>query len=277
MTADPVQSVPGAGLQRLLEIRALGKAFQTDGRSRSFVLQGIDFDIAAGEFVLVVGANGSGKTTLLNLITGALVPTTGSIHLRRDGAVVDWNRLSRRDRSRHLARVYQDPQQGTVTDMTLEDNLRLVTMTDRFPSPFRLKPSNHDGGAYEATLDRSGVPGRRRSHMSELSQGQRQILALEMALLRHPSLLVLDEPTASLDRPNATRCMETIGRIAREEKVAALVVTHNLGDALRYGDRLVVLREGRLVANLAGEQKRTLDAVGILGLCGFVEMSDSRS
>ncbi len=255
-----------------LELRSLGKTFQNGATGAVVALEDVDLDVCAGEFILIVGANGSGKTTLLHLITGVLAPTTGNIRQCGPEGAVDWGRLSRRDRSVHVAQVYQDPREGTVTDMTLEDNLRLVAMQRGLPSLFRWVTSRDDRYRFEKALSRAGVAGRLGTYMRDLSQGQRQILALEMALMRRPWLLALDEPTASLDRQNATRCMQAIARIGRDDGVATLVVTHNLGDALRFGDRLVVLRGGRVVANLAEKEKQALAPADIFALCGLMEL-----
>lgn len=253
-----------------LRLRGLSKTFSANGRDSVRALVGLDLDLSAGEFVVIVGGNGSGKSTLLNLVAGVYLADEGSITLVGPNSEVDWTTRPRWERAAFVARVHQNPQVGTVADLTVAENLRLASMRDFAPSPLRIRPSERTRLEYEQRIEAAGLGVKLGGQVSELSQGQRQLLAIELALLRHPAFLLLDEHTASLDRTNAQRCMDATAQLCRTRQATVMMVTHNLHDALAYGDRLIVLRDGRLAANLADDEKRQVNMVRLMELCGFM-------
>jgi putative ABC transport system ATP-binding protein len=195
---------------------------------------------------------------------------SGSVELVNGDSTIDWSTVPRWKRAAYVARVHQDPRQGTAAGMTVWENFRLFAARRGIPSPLSFVPLEHDRQWFAQRLTALGLPDRLDTRIADLSQGQRQLLALELAMLRRPAFLLLDEHTASLDRDNARRCLEATVRLSREQWTTVLMVTHNLADALHYGDRLVVLRDGRILENLDANQKRSLDLQKLIDLCGYV-------
>lgn len=253
-----------------LHIRSVTKSFADAGNSKVVALRSVDLTVEPGEFVVIVGGNGSGKSTLLNVLAGDLAPDSGEISVSSAGKARDLLSMPRWQRAPLLARVHQDPRRGTASGMTVWENLRLASAREPIPSPLRFMPATHDRKWYSSRLARLGLAAKMDSRVAELSQGQRQLLALELAVLRQPEFLLLDEHTASLDQPNAKKCMETTVSLSREGSVSVIMVTHNLLDALTFGDRLVVLREGQVTANIDGEGKQALTLPDLLWLCGYM-------
>jgi len=260
------QSSAGHGLR----IQKLSKAFPSNGNGPLRALCDFDVDIAAGEFVVVVGPNGSGKTTLLNLLAGDLQPDSGSIELVDAHEAADWTHLPPWKRAEQLARVHQDPRLGTAAGMTVWENIRLVTSRSTIPLPLRHRLTMSCRNGHIQRLARLGLAAKIDSRVADLSQGQRQLLAVELAMLRKPSILLLDEHTASLDQANARGCLDATVQLSRENATTVVMVTHNLMDALTYGDRLLILRDGRLAEDLTAEDKASLELNHLLALCGYV-------
>jgi putative ABC transport system ATP-binding protein len=251
-----------------LEIRGLAKTYNENG-DRVPALRDIDLDIAAGEFVVIIGANASGKTTLLRLIAGDVPASAGSICMIHGTTKVLWDGMPAWRRSASLGRVHQNPVAGTVNSLTVLENLRLAAMQGRIPSPLRLGVTLDEREKFEARLERLGLKDKLGQRVSELSHGQRQLLAVEMAMMRNPYLLLLDEHTASLDRANSLKCLELTRRLSESSGTTVLMVTHNFNDALAMGDKLVILREGRVAANLDRQRKASLSILDLFALCGL--------
>jgi len=255
--------------EHAVSIQGLTKSFPANGAGEVRALLDFDLDAEAGEVVVIVGPNGAGKTTLLNLVGGDIPPDRGSIFLAGQDGRTDITRLPRWQRARYVARVHQNPKDGTVANLTVLENLHLASMAGRNPSPLRFGVDKREREAYLSRLAAVGIEDKLHSRVADLSQGQRQLLAVELALLQHPKVLLLDEHTASLDMANAARCLEATEALCHSTRTTALMVTHNLADALRYGDRLVVLRDGRAVANVAGDAKAQIDVARLFELCGY--------
>lgn len=255
-----------------IRLDAVSKRFNDGGSVWVDAVVDVSVSVGPGEFVAVVGANGSGKTTLLDLIAGEIDPTTGRVFATDSGGDHELTPLAKWQRAAapfSFGRVRQDPKAGTVGDLSILDNLRLARLTSSFCSPLRWRPSKTDEQAFSARLARTGLGSRSGARASELSGGQRQILAVEMALLRDPGLLLLDEHTASLDRRNAARCMAITSELCRISHVTVIMVTHNFADAIQYADRVIVLRDGRLVGQLEGDTKRATSVATLVELCGL--------
>lgn len=239
----------------MLELDQLQLTFHT---GKANALTAIDIDrlvLPAGEFMVVLGANGSGKSTLLNVVAGSLFPDRGTIML--DGE--DLTRRPDYQRSRRIARVFQNPLAGTAGTLTLLDNFRMAAMRGSRKglrigtgAGFRQKVRDQ-----VATLG-MGLEDKLQQPMGTLSGGQRQALTLLMSVMSDVDVLLLDEPTAALDPRTAQQVMEIANRLIRENNLIALLVTHHIHEALRYGDRLVQMGNGQVIRDLDAAAKQSL-------------------
>lgn len=225
-----------------------------------------------GDFCTVIGGNGAGKSTLLNAVSGVYIPDEGTIEL--NGA--DVTRMSEFRRAKFIGRVFQDPMKGTAGGMQLEENLLLAS---RRGESRRLKWAFSDGDHEKyremvARLD-LGLEDRLRTRIDLLSGGQRQAVTLLMATLKKPDILLLDEPTAALDPKTADKVLKITDEIVSEQHLTTLMITHNMRDALRYGNRLIMMNSGRIIADYAEEEKREL-TIKVL-LKKFEENADALS
>ena len=225
-----------------------------------------------GDFCTVIGGNGAGKSTLLNAVSGVYIPDEGTIEL--NGA--DVTRMSEFRRAKFIGRVFQDPMKGTAGGMQLEENLLLAS---RRGESRRLKWAFSDGDHEKyremvARLD-LGLEDRLGTRIDLLSGGQRQAVTLLMATLKKPDILLLDEPTAALDPKTADKVLKITDEIVSEQHLTTLMITHNMRDALRYGNRLIMMNSGRIIADYAEEEKREL-TIEVL-LKKFEENTDALS
>lgn len=225
-----------------------------------------------GDFCTVIGGNGAGKSTLLNTVSGVYIPDEGTIEL--NGA--DVTRMSEFRRAKFIGRVFQDPMKGTAGGMQLEENLLLAS---RRGESRRLKWAFSDGDHEKyremvARLD-LGLEDRLGTRIDLLSGGQRQAVTLLMATLKKPDILLLDEPTAALDPKTADKVLKITDEIVSEQHLTTLMITHNMRDALRYGNRLIMMNSGRIIADYAEEEKREL-TIEVL-LKKFEENTDALS
>ncbi len=245
----------------MIELRQITKNFRTGGTDEVTALKDVTLQIENGEFVVLVGANGSGKTTLLNIISGVHRPQKGKILI--DGSEV--TRLPEYKRARWIARVFQNPFYGTAPDLTILDNFRLAALrsqtkrlsigiNSRFRKLVQEKIAGLDMGL-EHKLDQP---------IGQLSGGQRQALTLLMCTMDRTSVLLLDEPTAALDPKSARIVLSLADRLIRDLGLTALLVTHNLKDALQFGSRLIQMHEGRIERDLSHSEKERLQLTDML-------------
>lgn len=245
----------------MLSIRGLTKRFPLGGGSVNTAVDRVDLTVEKGEFVTLIGSNGAGKSTLLNLIAGRYLPDEGRLVL--DGT--DVTRWSEHRRAAYIGRVFQDPLQGTAASMTVEENLSIAERRGRRRTFAR--GVTRDGRArYRELLAPLGLglENRLQSEVGLLSGGQRQSLALVMATMTKPSLLLLDEHTAALDPKTAQQVLELTARIVAEHQLTTLMVTHNLEHALRLGDRTIMMHEGRIVLDLSGPERAKMTVQDLL-------------
>lgn len=247
----------------MLTITNLTKTFHPGTPNQKPAIRQLDLHLEPGEFVTLIGSNGAGKSTLLNLIAGTILPDGGTILL--DGEDITFQREHRRARS--LGRVFQDPLRGTAPSMTVEENLALSLRSAR-QGGFCLGVSQQQRRLFRERLSRLGLglEERLKSPIGLLSGGQRQAITLLMATMAAPKLLLLDEHTAALDPATAGKVLELTAEIVAEKRIATLMVTHNIGCALRMGSRTVMMSEGRMVLDLTGEQRREMDVPTLLEL-----------
>ena len=247
----------------MLDINHIAKTFNPGLITEKRALADVDLHLAEGDFVTMIGGNGAGKSTTLNAVAGTFMVDRGSIVI--DG--VDVTHLPEYKRAKYLGRVFQDPMNGTAATMNIEENLALAYRRGQGRT-LRWGITAKERDEYReklATLG-LGLEDRMSSKVGLLSGGQRQALTLLMATMNPPWLLLLDEHTAALDPKTAEVIMQLTGRLVREKGLTTLMVTHNLRYALEYGDRILMLHEGRAVLDKSGEEKRALKLEQVLGL-----------
>lgn len=239
----------------MLQLRGVKKVFNAGTIDEKVAIAGIDLVIDKGDFVTVIGSNGAGKTTLLNLIAGTFLADEGDISI--DGENV--TQLPEHTRAKFLGRIFQDPLTGTAASMTIEENLGMADLRGRRRTLARGVSKTRRNVYRQLLLQMElGLENRLKQSVSLLSGGQRQSLALIMATLSVPKLLLLDEHTAALDPKTARRVMHLTQKIIDQNQLTAIMVTHNMEQAIRYGNRLVMLHEGNIQLDIKGEVKRSL-------------------
>ncbi len=245
----------------MLELKGIHKTFNPGTVNANHALKGLDLVLNDGDFVTVIGGNGSGKSTTMNAISGVFGVDEGTITI--DG--VDITKLSEHQRAKYIGRVFQDPMMGTAATMGIEENLALAARRGKVHT-LRGGINNKERVVYVEQLKALGLglEERMTSKVGLLSGGQRQALTLLMATLQKPKLLLLDEHTAALDPKTAKKVLELSAKIVEEHKLTTLMITHNMRDAIEYGNRLIMLHEGNIIYDVAGEEKQNLKVVDLL-------------
>ena len=245
----------------MLKLSHVKKTFNRGTVTEKRALTGVDLTLADGDFVTVIGGNGAGKSTLLNMIAGVYPLDSGTVGL--DGE--DISRLSEPKRAKYLGRVFQDPMRGTAADMQIEENLALAKRRGQRRT-LRWGITRAEREEYAELLKKLdlGLETRMQAKVGLLSGGQRQALTLLMATLTNPHVLLLDEHTAALDPKTAAKVLELTEQIVGERKLTTLMVTHNMNDAIRLGNRLIMMHEGRVIYDVAGDEKRALTVPDLL-------------
>ena len=268
-----VQSQPA---RAMLELKSIYKTFNPGTINAKTALQDLSLTLNDGDFVTVIGGNGAGKSTMLNAVAGTFTVDAGTIAI----GGVDVTHLPEHRRAKFIGRVFQDPMMGTAPTMQIEENLALaarrgrrrglswgITRTEREEYREKLK-----------TLG-LGLEDRMTSKVGLLSGGQRQALTLLMASLRRPELLLLDEHTAALDPATAAKVLELSDRIVAENHLTAMMITHNMRDAITHGNRLIMMNAGRIILDISGEETKKLTKQDLLdrfaALAGQQEETDS--
>ena len=239
----------------MLEISHVTKTFNAKTVNERVALDDVCLRLEDRDFVTVIGGNGAGKSTLLNAIAGVWPVESGSIVI--DGT--DITGMSEHRRAALLGRVFQDPMLGTAATMQIEENLALALRRGQSRT-LKAGITKEERGRYRDLLAELGLglENRMTAKVGLLSGGQRQALTLLMATLNKPRLLLLDEHTAALDPRTAAKVLELSEKIIHENQLMTLMVTHNMKDAIRYGNRLIMMNEGRIILDISGEQKKQL-------------------
>ena len=239
----------------MVEINSISKTFNPGTINSVKALDEVSLTLGSGEFVTVIGGNGSGKSTMLNAIAGVYLTDEGGIKLGRR----DVTYLPEYKRAAWLGRVFQDPMIGTASEMTIEENLALAVRRGTFRGLRRGVPKLERIKYREALAQLDlGLEDRLTTKVGLLSGGQRQALTLLMATIKEPELLLLDEHTAALDPKTAQKVLELTDILVRRGNLTTLMITHNMKDAIRYGDRLIMMSRGKIVFEAVGNQKREL-------------------
>ena len=247
----------------MLNINHIAKTFNPGTITEKRALADVDLKLNEGDFVTIIGGNGAGKSTTLNAVAGVFTVDKGTIEV--DG--VDVTRLPEFKRAKYLGRVFQDPMTGTAATMNIEENMALA-MRRGEKRTLRWGISNMERDMYREQLRTLGLglEDRMSSKVGLLSGGQRQALTLLMAALRTPKLLLLDEHTAALDPKTAAKVLELTEKIVAEQKLTAMMVTHNMKDAIAMGNRLIMMNAGRVVVDVRGEEKKKLTREDLMQL-----------
>ncbi len=255
----------------MLKLENIWKTFNAGTVNEKVALSGLNLQMNEGDFVTVIGGNGAGKSTMLNAIAGVFGVDEGKILI--DG--VDVTNLPEYKRAAYIGRVFQDPMMGTAATMQIEENLALAA---RRGKPRRLgagitKAEREEYKEQLKILD-LGLEERLTSKVGLLSGGQRQALTLLMATLQKPKLLLLDEHTAALDPKTAAKVLDATQRIVEKDHLTTMMITHNMRDAIAYGNRLIMMYNGHIVVDVSGEQKKNLTVEQLLNLFSQASGSD---
>ena len=246
----------------MLEIRDLTKVFVSDNNiDKKIALDKINLTINDGEFVTVIGGNGSGKSTLMNIISGSILPDEGQIYL--DGELI--TKLSEHKRAKFLGRVFQDPNMGTATNMSLLENLELAYRRgEKRTLKWGFKKEHEK--IFKEKLQKLdlGLENNLNKKIGLFSGGQRQAITLLMATFMTPKLLLLDEHTAALDPKTATKVLKITNEVVTENNITTIMITHNMKDAIKYGNRLIMFNNGHIVFDISGEEKQQLKVQDLL-------------
>lgn len=236
----------------MIELAALEKTFEQPGGERAIALRGVDLTMPPGQFLTVIGSNGSGKSTILNVIAGTYRPDAGTIRI----ANTEVTRWPEHKRATLIGRVFQDPFKGTCPSMTVAENLRLAEMRGKRRG-LRLGLTRASRERYREQLASLGMrlEGRLEASMGTLSGGQRQAITLLMATITRPELLLLDEHTAALDPRAEEQIMQVTEHLVRAHSLTTLMVTHSMEQAVRFGDRTIMMHRGLIVADLSGDER----------------------
>lgn len=254
----------------MLELKNVKKTFNAGTINEKVALKGIDLVLNDGDFVTVIGGNGAGKSTLLNAIAGVWRLDQGKILL--DGH--DVTNMPEYKRAKFLGRVFQDPMKGTAGDMQLDENLAIAKMRGkRHTLSWGVKKADKKEFASLLAMLDLGLENRLTSKVGLLSGGQRQAVTLLMASMNDPKLLLLDEHTAALDPKTAAKVLEITEKIVNEKKLTTLMITHNMKDAIKHGNRLIMMHEGRIIIDVCGEEKLRLTVEDLLDM--FAKVSNS--
>lgn len=245
----------------MLELKNIYKTFNPGTVNEKVALNGLELTLEEGDFVTVIGGNGAGKSTMLNAVAGVWPIDMGRILI--DGQ--DITRLPEHKRAKYIGRVFQDPMMGTAATMGIEENLALAA---RRGASRTLRPgiTRKEREQYRQALAGLGLglEDRMTSKVGLLSGGQRQALTLLMATLQEPKLLLLDEHTAALDPKTAAKVLDLSEKIVTEHHLTTLMITHNMKDAIKYGNRLIMMYEGRIIYDVRGKEKQNLDVADLL-------------
>ena len=245
----------------MLEFKDITKIFNARTANEKVALSGVSLTLEEGDFLTIIGGNGSGKSTLLNVIAGALPVDGGKI-------VLGGKDITKRPdfkRAEYISRVFQDPMKGTAAEMTVLENLAVADRRGKSRGlKFGMKKG--DDKRYKELVASLGLglEDRMTQKVSLLSGGQRQALTLLMATMHKPEILLLDEHTAALDPKTAAKVLDLTAKVT--EKQTAIMITHNMRDALRFGNKLIMMDEGKIVFSASGEDKKKLTVNDLLKL-----------
>lgn len=247
----------------MLDLVEIRKTFNPGTVNAKVALDGITLHLSEGDFVTVIGGNGAGKSTTLNAIAGSFLVDEGNIII----GSTDVTNMPEHRRAAFLGRVFQDPMMGTAANMEIEENLALAARRGKARG-LGWGITKKERAHYRELLStlELGLEDRMNAKVGLLSGGQRQALTLLMATINRPHLLLLDEHTAALDPKTAEKVLEQTDNIIAEQNLTAIMVTHNMRDAIAHGNRLIMMKDGKIILDIAGEEKKKLTVDTLLGM-----------
>ena len=255
----------------MLKIENVTKTFNPGTVNEKVALKNLNLHLQEGDFVTVIGGNGAGKSTMLNAVAGVWGVDSGTITIGGNNVT----NLPEYKRAKFIGRVFQDPMMGTAATMQIEENLALAARRGK-PRTLRAGITRAEREQYVEQLKilDLGLEDRLTAKVGLLSGGQRQALTLLMATLQKPQLLLLDAHTAALDPKTAAKVLEATQRIVEKDRLTTMMITHNMRDAIAYGNRLVMMYDGRVVVDVSGEEKKNLTVEQLLNLFSQASGSD---
>ncbi|WP_352420365.1 ATP-binding cassette domain-containing protein [Proteiniborus sp.] len=253
----------------MLELTNICKTFNPGDINEEKIFDGVSLKVNKGDFICIIGSNGAGKSTLLNLISGKIGADRGRIVLDNSNITNE----PENQRCKKVSRIFQDPSLGTIPSMTIRENLSMALNKGK-KFDFSFLVNKKDENFFRDTLKTLdlGLEDKLEVTVSKLSGGQRQSLALIMSTLTDPSLLLLDEHTAALDPKTSEIVMDITDRIIKEKNLTALMVTHNIDHAIKYGNRLIMMHRGQIIMDVSEKEKTSLTKEKLLSL--FKDVSD---
>lgn len=245
----------------MLEIKNIHKVFNLGTINEKHALNGVSLRLEEGDFATVIGGNGAGKSTMLNAVAGVWGIDSGKIEING----TDVTALPEHKRAKFIGRVFQDPMMGTAASMNIEENLALAYRRGK-PRTLAWGIREKERKMYRELLStlNLGLEYRLTAKVGLLSGGQRQALTLLMATLQQPKILLLDEHTAALDPKTAAKVLEISEKIISEQHLTAMMVTHNMKDAIVHGNRLIMMNNGKIILDVSGEEKKNLTVEELL-------------
>jgi len=238
----------------MLCLKNVNKCFARGTSHEVIALKEINIDISEGDFLTIIGSNGAGKSTLLNMIAGTILPDSGIVQIDND----DVSKKAEHQRAKYIGRVFQDPLMGTAPSMTIEENLILSIKRYGRGLCLGVTPKRREFFCNKLAQLELGLENMLSKKVAFLSGGQRQALTILMATMFDPKLLLLDEHTASLD-PEISKRIQTITQnIVKEKKLTTIMVTHNMQEALRLGNRTIMMDRGRIILDIAGKKRENV-------------------
>ncbi|MCL1878575.1 MAG: ABC transporter ATP-binding protein [Defluviitaleaceae bacterium] len=245
----------------MLNIENVNKTFDPGTPIEKHAIRGVSLQLERGDYVTVIGGNGAGKSTMLNIVAGTLFPDIGTITV--DG--VNVTNYPEYKRALYLGRVFQDPRAGTAADMSIEENLALAFRRGKFRGlGWHIRKGERKFYRERLATLGLGLETRLKDKVGLLSGGQRQALSLLMATLKEPRVLLLDEHTAALDPKTAKTVLDLTNKIVHNYGLTTLCVTHNMRDALKNGNRIVMMHDGKIILDMKGEEKANLTVQDLL-------------
>lgn len=254
----------------MIKLENISITFNAGTPDENKALKNINLEINQGDFITVIGSNGAGKSTLYNIVAGTLAPTTGKIYLdmsfrqaqeplkKLKSGIVDITHDAEYKRAAYIGRIFQNPLLGTAGKMSLADNMMICSKKGWKGLKISLNKKKREEFREQLKQLNMGLEDRMNDNVDQFSGGQRQALTLLMAVLSKPAILLLDEHTAALDPSNAALVMELTRKFAKEYNLTVMMVTHNMQQALDYGNRLLMMDAGEIILDISGEEKQKL-------------------
>ncbi|NMW64306.1 ATP-binding cassette domain-containing protein [Mobiluncus mulieris] len=260
-----------SGTKSVLRLEQVEKSFHQRTADAYRALRGVNLEVSAGDFITIVGGNGAGKSTLLNVIAGSILADSGRVKIDE----TDVTRLPEEDRAAMIGRVFQDPKQGTAPRMTVAENLLLASKRGE-PRGFKIAMNEGKRQEFRQLLAplKLGLEDRLDTEIGVLSGGQRQSVALIMATLKNPRLLLLDEHTAALDPKTAHKILDYTANVVAEHRLTAIMITHHLKDALNFGNRMLVMNHGEIAHDFDAAAKSRMTDAQLYTMVGELEDLD---